>query len=233
MSKVSFLGYVKDRLGGFEVDTEPSGAGAVVAERSSTISPSTTTDYFKKYSSAVTPLRRIICTGPITYVGQELLQIDIDNLKAAVEGTGRDRDLHARHRSERLRPQRLLRRRTRSTSGTSPRRCGRSTSASSRPASSLQVDDPVAHRHAQRSDRDDRAERRKAASAPRRGAQPRAARHPDRPHPPPHLLRPQPWAAAQRHPADTTRSSTRFQINAGAYSFEVVNPRHMHEWHQI
>jgi 5-methyltetrahydropteroyltriglutamate--homocysteine methyltransferase len=44
------------------------------------------TEYFKKYSSAVSPLRRIICKGPISYTGHELLQIDIDNLKAACEG---------------------------------------------------------------------------------------------------------------------------------------------------
>src|SRR5664279_862870 len=44
------------------------------------------TDYFKKYSSAVSPLRRIVCKGPITYTGQKLLDIDIANLKAACEG---------------------------------------------------------------------------------------------------------------------------------------------------
>ena len=43
-------------------------------------------EYFKKYSSAVAPLRRIICKGPITYVGHDLLQTDIANLKAAVDG---------------------------------------------------------------------------------------------------------------------------------------------------
>jgi 5-methyltetrahydropteroyltriglutamate--homocysteine methyltransferase len=40
--------------------------------------------YLKKYSATVTPLRRIVAKGPISYVGHELLQIDIDNLKAAV-----------------------------------------------------------------------------------------------------------------------------------------------------
>src|SRR4029453_481696 len=35
-------------------------------------------------SSTVTPLRRIICRGPISYVGQELVQTDIDNLRAAI-----------------------------------------------------------------------------------------------------------------------------------------------------
>ena len=85
MSKVSFIGYVKDRLGGFEVDMGPSKmAPSWQAEFDQF--PEYYTEYFKKYSSAVAPLRRIICKSPITYVGHELLQKDIANLKAAVEG---------------------------------------------------------------------------------------------------------------------------------------------------
>ena len=85
MSKVSFLGYVKDRLGGFEVDTgESKLAPSWQAEFD--MFPEYYTEYFKKYSSAVSPLRRIIAKGPISYTGQKLLQIDIDNLKAACEG---------------------------------------------------------------------------------------------------------------------------------------------------
>ncbi|MGZ4700350.1 MAG: methionine synthase [Ilumatobacteraceae bacterium] len=85
MSKVSFLGYVKDRLGGFEVDTGPSTL-APSWQAEFDMFPEYYTDYFKKYSSAVSPLRRIICKGPITYTGQKLLDIDIANLKAACEG---------------------------------------------------------------------------------------------------------------------------------------------------
>jgi 5-methyltetrahydropteroyltriglutamate--homocysteine methyltransferase len=85
MSKTSFLGYVKDRLGGFEPDMgKPSMAPSWQAEFEQF--PEYYTEYFKKYSSAVTPLRRLICKGPITYIGQELLQIDIANLKAATAG---------------------------------------------------------------------------------------------------------------------------------------------------
>jgi 5-methyltetrahydropteroyltriglutamate--homocysteine methyltransferase len=85
MSKVSFLGYVKDRLGGFEVDHGPSTL-APSWQAEFDMFPEYYTDYFKKYSSAVSPLRRIIAKGPISYTGQKLLQIDIDNLKAACEG---------------------------------------------------------------------------------------------------------------------------------------------------
>jgi 5-methyltetrahydropteroyltriglutamate--homocysteine methyltransferase len=84
MSKVSFLGYVKDRLGGFEPDASATRmAPSWQAEVDDF--PEYYAEYFKKYSSTVTPLRRIICRGPISYVGQQLLQTDIDNLKAAAE----------------------------------------------------------------------------------------------------------------------------------------------------
>ncbi len=87
MSKVSFLGYVKDRLGGFEVE---AGGGAMAPSWQVEFDqfPEYYTEYFGKYSSAVAPLRRIICRGPISYVGQALLKTDIDNLKAAVDGLG-------------------------------------------------------------------------------------------------------------------------------------------------
>ena len=68
-------------------------------------------------------------------------------------------------------------------------------------------------------------ERERAGVDPRRGAQPRAARHPDRADPPPHVLRPQPRAAHERHPADEAVPFM-LAINAGAHSFEVANPRH-------
>ena len=85
MSKVSFLGYVKDRLGGYEVDYGPSKL-APTWQAEVDMFPEYYAEYFKKYSAAIAPLRRIIAQGPITYVGQELLATDIANLKAACEG---------------------------------------------------------------------------------------------------------------------------------------------------
>jgi 5-methyltetrahydropteroyltriglutamate--homocysteine methyltransferase len=85
MSKVSFLGYVKDRLAGFTIDTKPSGlAPSWQAEYD--MFPEYYEGYLTKYSKAVAPLRRIIATGPVSYAGHDLLQIDIANLKAAVKG---------------------------------------------------------------------------------------------------------------------------------------------------
>ena len=89
MSKVSFLGYVKDRLGGFEVEEGGSGP-APSWQVEIDMFPEYYADYMSKYSAAVAPLRRIIARGPISYVGNDLLQIDIDNLKAAVAAVRED-----------------------------------------------------------------------------------------------------------------------------------------------
>jgi 5-methyltetrahydropteroyltriglutamate--homocysteine methyltransferase len=85
MSKVSFIGYVKDRLGGFEVEEGSSGP-APSWKVEIDMFPEYYADYMGKYSAAVAPLRRIIARGPVSYVGHDLLKTDIDNLKAAVEG---------------------------------------------------------------------------------------------------------------------------------------------------
>jgi 5-methyltetrahydropteroyltriglutamate--homocysteine methyltransferase len=89
MSKVSFLGYVKDRLGGFEVEEGSSGP-APSWQAEIDMFPEYYADYMGKYSAAVAPLRRIIARGPVSYVGHDLLQIDIDNLKAAVAAVKAD-----------------------------------------------------------------------------------------------------------------------------------------------
>jgi 5-methyltetrahydropteroyltriglutamate--homocysteine methyltransferase len=89
MSKVSFIGYVKDRLGGFEVEEGGSGP-APSWQAEIDMFPEYYADYMGKYSAAVAPLRRIIARGPVSYVGQDLLKIDIDNLKAAVAAVEAD-----------------------------------------------------------------------------------------------------------------------------------------------
>lgn len=83
MSKVSFLGYVKDRLGGFEVLEGGSGP-APSWQAEIDMFPEYYADYMGKYSAAVSPLKRIVARGPVSYVGHDLLRTDIDNLKAAV-----------------------------------------------------------------------------------------------------------------------------------------------------
>jgi 5-methyltetrahydropteroyltriglutamate--homocysteine methyltransferase len=84
MSKVSFVSYVERRLGGLEARP-----GTSMRPRSWQMEvdafPDYYEQYFKKYSAAVAPLRVPVCTGPVTYQGHAELQTDIENLRAALE----------------------------------------------------------------------------------------------------------------------------------------------------
>src|SRR5579859_243139 len=82
--KVTFLTYICERLSGFEPSTagampQPSWAREVAAF------PGYYQEYFKKYESAVSPLSQVVCTGPVSYTGQAAVQQDIQNLKAALK----------------------------------------------------------------------------------------------------------------------------------------------------
>jgi 5-methyltetrahydropteroyltriglutamate--homocysteine methyltransferase len=85
MSKTSFIDYVKDRLGGFEIDDDPNRRMAPTWQAEYDMFPDYYDGYLKKYSATVAPLKRIKCTGPVSYVGHDALQTDIANLRAAVE----------------------------------------------------------------------------------------------------------------------------------------------------
>ena len=81
-SKPSFVTYVNERLGGFEVDSEAPRRGPWVGSREA-IS-------FPEFYAAIhvgSRQNRMICTGPITYKGHAQLQRDIKNLKAALNGS--------------------------------------------------------------------------------------------------------------------------------------------------
>jgi 5-methyltetrahydropteroyltriglutamate--homocysteine methyltransferase len=75
--KPSFVTYINERLGGYEIDndTRPRNHWATSREGLS----------FPEFYGQTTPSRRVhmVCTGPITYKGHALLKRDIDNLKAA------------------------------------------------------------------------------------------------------------------------------------------------------
>jgi 5-methyltetrahydropteroyltriglutamate--homocysteine methyltransferase len=86
MSKTSFVDYVKDRLGGFVVDTENKRTMAPSWQAEYDMFPDYYEGYMKKYAATVAPLRRIKCIGKISYAGHEAVQTDIANLKAALVG---------------------------------------------------------------------------------------------------------------------------------------------------
>jgi 5-methyltetrahydropteroyltriglutamate--homocysteine methyltransferase len=85
MSKVSFLTYVKDRLGGF-VESDDDGFVPASWRKEIADFPDYYREYMGKYRGAVSTMRALVATGPITYEGHEQLQRDIANLKAAVAG---------------------------------------------------------------------------------------------------------------------------------------------------
>ena len=85
MGKVSFLTYVKDRLAGFAADSgeklmPPSWQVEIDAF------PEYYAGYLGKYTEQVSPMSTMVCTGPVSYVGHEQLATDIANLRAALDG---------------------------------------------------------------------------------------------------------------------------------------------------
>ena len=134
MSKVMFVDYVKDRLGGYEEDAEPKSQPASWKAEIDMF-PEYYAEYMKLEASTVARRKTIVATGPITYIGQELLKIDIDNLKAAVDGLDVTEIFMPSNGPSGFGENRYYRA-GRSTCKRLPRRCARSTSASSTPGSS-------------------------------------------------------------------------------------------------
>src|ERR1700733_4840959 len=84
-SKPGFFAYVNERLAGFEPRPGPR---AAMFEAEVESFP----DYYKQYFSTamlgvtIAPLVPFVCTGPVSYRGQEAVRRDIENLKAALRG---------------------------------------------------------------------------------------------------------------------------------------------------
>jgi 5-methyltetrahydropteroyltriglutamate--homocysteine methyltransferase len=81
-SKPGFFTYVRERLEGFEV--RPS-VKMKLFEQEVAAFPEYYEQYFKQamMGGAVVPLAPVVCVGPVKYRGEKLVQIDIDNVKAA------------------------------------------------------------------------------------------------------------------------------------------------------
>lgn len=83
MGKTSFITYVAERLSGFEtIPGRSSMSPSWVRELE--MFPEYYQNYFKKYSAAVAPMYVMVCRSPVTYTGQQALETDIANLKAAL-----------------------------------------------------------------------------------------------------------------------------------------------------
>src|SRR5262245_12371741 len=81
--KPSFVTYINERLGGFERDPGTAARSHWAQSREARSFPD-----FYGGGQGLGPARpdNMVCTGPITYKGQALLQRDIENLKAALAG---------------------------------------------------------------------------------------------------------------------------------------------------
>jgi 5-methyltetrahydropteroyltriglutamate--homocysteine methyltransferase len=83
MSKPSYATYVKDRLTGF------GGEGAIEELAAAVMGLEDFPDFAAKQAqlmAEVTQVRFTTCDGPVAYIGQDQLQADIENLKAAAAG---------------------------------------------------------------------------------------------------------------------------------------------------
>jgi 5-methyltetrahydropteroyltriglutamate--homocysteine methyltransferase len=88
--KSGFTTYLAERLAGF--DAVPYAAGEA---RGSWPEVAEFPEYYERYfktamfGAMLSPPARLVCRGPVTYVGQEALAIDIANLRAALSGAAR------------------------------------------------------------------------------------------------------------------------------------------------
>jgi 5-methyltetrahydropteroyltriglutamate--homocysteine methyltransferase len=79
--KPSFVSYINERLGGYEVDTRAGPRNQWLTSREGRSFPE-----FYAQTHPASAHTHMICTGPITYKGHTQLKRDIDNLKAALGG---------------------------------------------------------------------------------------------------------------------------------------------------
>jgi 5-methyltetrahydropteroyltriglutamate--homocysteine methyltransferase len=86
-SKPGFFTYVRERLDGFE--SRP-GMKVNLFQTEVAAFPEYYEGYFKQamMGGAIVTLAPVVCVGPIKYRGEKLLQIDIDNVKAAAAAAG-------------------------------------------------------------------------------------------------------------------------------------------------
>jgi 5-methyltetrahydropteroyltriglutamate--homocysteine methyltransferase len=225
--KVSFLTYVKDRLSGFDT---VAGESLLPPSWQKEIDdfPEYYAQYMAKYSSTVAPMRVMVATGPVRYTGHAAVETDIANLRAALKevsaveaflpstspsGFGRNEYYGTESEflaavAEALREEYL---------------------AIVESGFLLQVDDPWLIEILTDDGEAEPAERRR-----------RAHEHVEVLN---HALRDIPPERVRLHTCYGLNHGPRLRdlpladvvpymlrINAGAYSFEVANPRHQHEW---
>ena len=85
MGKPGFIPYVNERLAGFEPDPEPPGS-PWRGSRELRAFPEFYEWFGRVMPSPPARFRHMVCTGPISYKGQQHVRTDIENLRAALKG---------------------------------------------------------------------------------------------------------------------------------------------------
>src|SRR3954454_7197871 len=86
-SKPGFFTYIQQRLEGFEARPNQK---LVIFQQEVAAFPEYYAEYFKQamMGGTIIPITPVVCVGPVKYRGEKLLQIDIDNVKAAAKAAG-------------------------------------------------------------------------------------------------------------------------------------------------
>lgn len=85
-SKLGFFAYVNERLNGFESRGKSTAMGPWAGSREALAFPEFYQSYTQGPASRVAAPSNMVCTGPISYKGQEAVRRDIENFKAALKG---------------------------------------------------------------------------------------------------------------------------------------------------
>src|SRR5436190_1670017 len=86
-SKPGFFTYIQERLEGFEARPNQK---LLLFQQEVAAFPDYYAEYFKQamMGGAIVPITPVVCVGPVKYRGEKLVQIDIDNVKAAAKSAG-------------------------------------------------------------------------------------------------------------------------------------------------
>ena len=86
-SKPGFFTYIQQRLEGFEARPNQK---LILFQQEVAAFPEYYAEYFKQamMGGTIIPITPVVCVGPVKYRGEKLLQIDIENVKAAATAAG-------------------------------------------------------------------------------------------------------------------------------------------------
>jgi 5-methyltetrahydropteroyltriglutamate--homocysteine methyltransferase len=86
-SKPGFFTYIQERLEGYEARPNQK---LILFQQEVQAFPEYYAEYFKQamMGGTLIPITPVVCVGPVKYRGEKLLQIDIDNVKAAAKAAG-------------------------------------------------------------------------------------------------------------------------------------------------